>query len=364
MARRDRNENVGTLVKASLRMWGRSSPRRFWFFIRVVWRLWQSERRRVRQSRMLGGRVCRIIALSPTMACNYNCIGCYSRGRPDEDEFSTEELDILFGEASSYGVLAMIITGGEPLLRGDILGLMERYRRILFVFITNGSLMTPDIARRLAASGNIVTLVSMEGFPRHTDSRRGDGTHETALRAIRLLRNSGACYGFAATVTGDNAHHITTDEFIDTMVGLGCIVGYFVEYIPCGEEPRYDLVMNGEQRSKFRRRVLELRGKKPIVLVHFPDDEYGKDGRCSAAGKTSIHINSQGDVEPCPFVNIAVDNVRREGLVSAFVSPFLKKIREHPQLLTREGFACALFDHREQVEKLAGQCRSRNPERV
>ncbi len=359
----DKDENVGSLVKASLRMWGKSSPRRFLFFVHVVWRMWRGERRRVRQSRILGSSVCRIIALSPTMACNYYCIGCYSRGRPDEDEFSTEELETLFGEAEFYGVLAMIITGGEPLLRDDILPLMKRHRKILFVFITNGSLMTPEIARRLAESGNVVTLVSMEGFYRHTEKRRGDGTHETALQAIRLLKASRACYGFAATVTKDNSSHIITEDFIDTMTGLGCAVGYFVEYIPCGENPSYDLLMNGEQREMFRRHVLELRRGKPIVLIHFPDDEYGKDGRCSAAGKTSIHINSQGGVEPCPFVDIAVDNVRRGGLVSAFRSSFLQKIRERPELLTRNGYACALFDHRVQVEDIAGQCQPRTADR-
>ncbi len=233
---------------------------------------------------------------------------------------------------------------------------MKRHRKILFVFITNGSLMAPEIARRLAESGNVVTLVSMEGFHRDTDSRRGDGTHETALKAIRLLQASRACYGFATTVTKDNASHIITEDFIDTMTGLGCAVGYFVEYIPCGENPSHDLMMNGEQREMFRRHVLELRRRKPIVLIHFPDDEYGKDGCCSAAGKTSIHINSQGGVEPCPFVNIAVDNVRRGGLVSAFRSSFLQKIRECPELLTRNGYACDLFDHRDQVQEIAGQC--------
>ena len=137
------------------------------------------------------------------------------------------------------------------------------------------------------------------------------------------------------------------------MTGLGCAVGYFVEYIPCGKNPSCDLLMDGEQRNMFRRQVLELRRRKPIVLIHFPDDEYGKDGRCSAAGKSSIHINSQGGVEPCPFVDISVDNVRLGGLVSAFRSSFLQKIRERPELLTRKGYACALFEHREQVQSIA-----------
>ena len=108
-------------------------------------------------------------------------------------------------------------------------------------------------------------------------------------------------------------------------------------------------------RSYFRQRVLDLRSRKPILLSQFPHDEYGKENRCSGAGKKSLHINSQGDVEPCPFISIACENIRQGGLITACQSKFLQAIRDNPRLLQREQLACSLFEHRAELESLAQQ---------
>lgn len=348
-------ENIGSLVKASIRMWGRSSPRRFFFFIRVFTRFWRAELRRIRGSRRLGAHICRVIALSPTMLCNYDCIGCYSRDRPVHDELSTEELDSLLGEAERYGIFAIVLTGGEPLLREDLLPLIYSHRRLFFVLITNGSLMTDEKARTLAKSGNTVTLVSIEGHLQHTENRRGSGSHRSALEALRVLRVAGACYGFATTVTSANMYDVSDETFIDKMADLGCAVGYLVEYVPCGTAPREELLMDSAASAIFRKKVCALRRSKPIVLVHFPDDEYGRENLCSAAGRASVHINSQGDIEPCPFVSVSRENIRDGGLEAVFTSPFLQEIRKRPVLLRRKNYACSLFEHRSELASLLSE---------
>jgi len=350
----DSNEQgVGDLVKSALRIWGSSGPRRLLFFLRVAYRLWRAEGRRARGERRLGGPVPVVLALSPTMRCNFNCQGCYSHGRPTRDELSTDELDALLTEAEKLGVPAIVVTGGEPFLRPDLLDLFARHRRLLFVPITNGVLLTPKAARRLARSGNTVTLVSIEGALQHTDERRRPGAHAAALRAFQLLRDARACFGFAAMVTTANADHLASDDFVDEMISLGCSVGYLTEYVPCGQTTRNDWVLDEETRAAVRQRVLDLRRRRPIVLIQFPDDEYGQGNRCSAAGRASLHVNSQGDVEPCPFVAIARDNIRDGGLAAACRSPFLGAIREHPDLLRRQRYGCALFEHRAELEALA-----------
>jgi MoaA/NifB/PqqE/SkfB family radical SAM enzyme len=286
------------------------------------------------------------------MRCNYDCRGCYSRGRPTEDELSTKELDELLGEAEKYGVLAVVVTGGEPLLRNDLIPLFGMHKRLLFVLISNGSLMTGDSARRLAASGNVVTLVSMEGTEWDTDERRRDGAHGAVLKAFDVLRSVGACFGFAAVVTTRNLGSLRSDSFLDEMISHGCAIGYFTEYVPCGESPNPDWVLRGETASGFRSDVLALRKRKPLIIVHFPYDEYGPDNRCTGAGKMSLHINSQGGVEPCPFVSVSMESIRDGGLVTAFRSDLLRSIREHPPLLTRKTLACAMFENREMLHRL------------
>jgi MoaA/NifB/PqqE/SkfB family radical SAM enzyme len=69
----------------------------------------------------------------------------------------------------------------------------------------------------------------------------------------------------------------------------------------------------------------------------------------------SFHINSQGDIEPCPFVPVARENIRNGGLIAACQSPFLRAIREQPELLQRQRYACSLFEHRAELDGLAQQ---------
>lgn len=351
-ALRARDQRAGDLVRSALWTWGRSRPRRMLFSLRVAWRLWRAERRHGQLERRIDGAIPFVIAISPTMRCNYNCKGCYSRGRSSDDELTTDELDALFTEAEEFGVLAIVLTGGEPLLRDDLFDLMARHRRLLFIPITNGSLLTPEIARSIAHNGNALMLVSIEGFPSDTDERRRPGAHEAALRAFEYLRDAQACYGFTAMNTAVNTDHLGTDAFIDRMVALGCFAGFFSEYVPCGPRPRPDWVLDEAARAAFRRRVLDLRRRKPIMLVQFPQDEYGADNRCVAAGHMSLHINAQGDVEPCPFAPIARENIRRGGLIAACRSPFMRAIRENPTLLRRQRMACSLFEHREELAEL------------
>jgi MoaA/NifB/PqqE/SkfB family radical SAM enzyme len=348
--RKEEEVNYGALW-----MWARFSPRRIVFLFRINWRRWHATRRHRRQQRRIAGSIPSILAVSPTMRCNYNCTACYSRGRPTDNELSTDELDALFSEAEELGIHSIVLTGGEPLLRDDILDLVAHHHCLLFFLITNGSLVTPEIARRIARSGNIVLLVSIERFASDTDELRQPGAHETAMHAFVHLRKARAVFGFVATNTSANTSQLATDEFIDQMVTIGCAVGFFTEYVPCGLNPRPDWVLDEAARAAFRKRVLEFRRRKPIVLSQFPDDEYGKENRCSGAGRVSLHINSQGDIEPCPFMSVAHENIRHGGLIAACQSPFLRAIREQPKLLQRQRYACSLFEHRAELDCLAQQ---------
>jgi MoaA/NifB/PqqE/SkfB family radical SAM enzyme len=334
---------------------------------RTTWRLFLAELRRRRLERRIGAPIPWVVAVSPTMDCNYDCRGCYSRGRPTEDELSVRELDDLFTEAENLGVLAIVVTGGEPLLRDDLLEAFRRHQRLLFVLITNGSLVTDKVARAIAESGNVIALVSIEGFPSDTDERRRAGAHGVALRAFERFCDADTCFGFAAMNTAVSTDHLAADAFLDQMEKLGCALGFLTEYVPTGAALELEWrVANGE-RAAFRRRVLELRKRSRIVLVQFPHDEYGEDNRCTAAGRASLHIGSRGEVEPCPFVPISCDNIRRGGLTAACRSPFMRAIRERPDLLRRERLACALFEHQAELEEIARSFRdpdwrSRPPE--
>jgi MoaA/NifB/PqqE/SkfB family radical SAM enzyme len=346
-------QGIGPRVRSALWLWARSGPSGIFFLLRAGLRFRFANRRRRRQEKRLGAHIPTVLALSPTLRCNYNCLGCYSRSRAEADEMTPAELNTLLGQAEDFGFLAVLITGGEPFLRDDLMDLIDRHRRLLFVVITNGSRVTPEAARRIAGSGNALVLVSVEGFAEDTDSRRGPGAHRAAIRAMDSLHRAGVPIGFSVTNHAFNSERLGSDEFVDSMLSRGCVAGLYSEYVPCGPEPRPDWLLTEEQRELFHRRVLALRAAKPIVLVQFPQDEYGELNRCTAAGQASLHINPQGGVEPCPFVPVSVENVRQDGLIAAIRSPFFKAIREQPHLLHRRRYACSLFEHIGEIKALA-----------
>jgi MoaA/NifB/PqqE/SkfB family radical SAM enzyme len=351
--KKSKQNGIGEFMRSALWTWGRSSLSGMLFFLKVGFRLLLAKRRKAKKQKNIQGNIPTVIAISPTMRCNYNCRGCYSRDRISNNELTTQELYSLLSEAVQLGVLAVVVTGGEPYLRGDTIQLMEKHKKLLFIPITNGSKMTPELAKRIAKSGNIIQLVSIEGLKEHTDNRRKRGSYETAVLAMKSLREAGACFGFAATNTSENSKFLGTDKFIDNMVELGCTLGYFTEYVPCGPHPNKDWILNEQEREYFRERVLDFRKRKSIVLVQFPQDEYGEENCCTAAGISSLHINSEGGIEPCPFIDISLENVRSGGLKTACESPFLKSIRERDNLLKREKLACSLFEHYSELQELA-----------
>jgi len=67
-------------------MWGRSSPRGVFFFLKVGVRLLLAKRRREKKQKYINGNIPAVIAISPTMLCNYNCRGCYSKDRNSNNE--------------------------------------------------------------------------------------------------------------------------------------------------------------------------------------------------------------------------------------------------------------------------------------
>jgi MoaA/NifB/PqqE/SkfB family radical SAM enzyme len=354
--KKDKNfkqNGIGEFMRSAMWMWGRSSPLRMLFFLKLGVRLLLTKKLKEKKQKSIDGIIPAVIAVSPTMRCNYNCTGCYSRDRISNNELTTTELDSLYSEAEQLGVLSVVVTGGEPYLRDDTVELMEKHKKLLFIPITNGSKMTSESAKRISKSGNIIQLVSIEGLEEHTDNRRKKGSYETAVRAMKLLRNAGAFFGFAATNNSENSKFLGTDTFIDRMIELGCTLGYFTEYVPCGPHPENDWLLSEEERNFFRKKVLDFRKRKPIVLVQFPQDEYGEKNRCTAAGIASLHINSEGGIEPCPFIDISLENIRNGGLKAACESPFLKAIREKDGLLQREKLACSLFEHYSELKELA-----------
>lgn len=294
-----------------------------------------------------------VLILSVTMRCNLECRGCYSRNYPADDELSPQELDRLLVDAEQLGVGFVVLTGGEPLLVNGLLELLSRHPRITFLLYTNGTRIDPSNSRIMYRMGNAVPLLSIEGTEPQTDERRGAGTYAVVVQAMRYLKEAGAFFGFSAMVTDENLDVLGSDTFIDDMIGRGCKMGYYVNYVPCVKNARANLVPELRRQTWFHEQVVRFQQSKRIVLVHMPDDEYAIGGTCMAAGRGFLHINAQGYVEPCPFSHIATHTLRTASLKECLKSDLFSYIRGRPELLKKPKLGCALYENRVTLLKAA-----------
>jgi hypothetical protein len=106
------------------------------------------------------------------------------------------------------------------------------------------------------------------------------------------------------------------------------------------------MMLTAQQHTELRHRIYALRDRRPIFLADFWNDG-PETGGCLAGGKCYLHVNSRGDVEPCVFVHLAVDNVRDKSLTEALQSPFFRAIREQIPYDGNEIRPCMIFDRPE-----------------
>lgn len=261
----------------------------------------------------LGFRPPFIMILSPTLRCNLRCKGCYTLGYGMKPELPLVVVDRLLTECEELGICFVTILGGEPLVYPHLFTMIERHPSIFFQVYTNGSLMTREKARRLAEMGNVVVVISIEGDERETDSWRGKGVYGKIMKAFDYLREARVVIGTSATVTRQNVQVVSSLHFVDRMVSLGSMAQMYFLYIPINGQADFSLMVTPKQRDHLRRQVLRIRDTRPIFVLDFWNDGPHVEG-CIAGARTYFHVNAKGDVEPCVYTHIAVDNIKEKPL--------------------------------------------------
>ena len=185
----------------------------------------------------LGLHLPNFLVISPTMRCNLRCKGCYAGDYAKEEELSFAELDRIISEARELGMYFFTFSGGECFFRPDLLDLWEKNDDCFFHVYTNGTLLDERMVDRLAELGNVAPMLSVEGTREETDGRRGPGVYDKVMESFSRLNNRGILFGFSATYTRSSASYLASDDFMEEMIGMGCKVGWFFQYIPTGNEP-------------------------------------------------------------------------------------------------------------------------------
>ena len=295
------------------------------------------------------------ILLSPSMRCNLRCSGCYAGEYSQDDDLPSQIVERIINEAREMGVYFFTILGGEPFVCDYMWDVFNKYNDVAFQVFTNGTMLDEQTVKRLIKLGNVMPIISLEGSQEETDSRRGTGIYQKTMLALDRLHQANALYGFSVMVTRKNVETVCGNPFNQLMVEKGCYLGWHFLYMPVGRNPDISLMPTPEQREFMRiHGAARIRNEFPLFVADFWNDAPYVGG-CIAAGRDYLHINSNGDVEPCIFTHFAVDNIKEKSLREALTSKFFSAIRERQPFSDNFLMPCQLIDHPNIFREIYGE---------
>ena len=345
---------VADVVKATLK-----NPRESAFMLRFAAATAAASQKR-KEAEARGQHIPSFLIASITSQCNLHCAGCYSRcnhATVDEapvQQLTDEEWLRIFSEADELGISFILLAGGEPMLRRDIIEAAGKRQNILFPIFTNGTFIDKRYFDLFDKCRNLVPIMSIEGEKEVTDSRRGKGIYDRLIQNMAELHRRDLIFGASVTVTTQNIKEVTSDEFLKKLSDRGCKAVIYVEFVPVTDVSR-ELAPGDAEREYLQEELKRRREEHPeMVYVSFPGDEKSSGG-CVAAGRGFFHINSHGGAEPCPFSPYSDINVRDTSLAEAINSGIFRALRENGHLLEDHAGGCVLYEKREMVEALLAQ---------
>lgn len=333
---------VAASLKATLR-----DPQESAFMVRFAAASKLASRRRA-EAEKAGEHVPPFLIASITSSCSLHCAGCYSRcNHATVDAAPVCQLT----EAEDLGVSYILLAGGEPMLRRDIIEAAGKMPNIIFPIFTNGIYMDDAYFPLLDQCRNLIPVLSIEGGKEETDERRGKGIYEKLIANMDALRERGLLYGVSITVTTRNVQEVTSQAFLDTLAARGCKLVVYVEFVPVTEESQ-ELAPSEAERTILKEGIAGLReAYQEMVFLSFPGDEKSSGG-CIAAGRGFFHINSHGGAEPCPFSPYSDVNVRDTSLRQTLKSPLFTALQAGDILVDDHIGGCVLYEKRHAVEAL------------
>ena len=306
-----------------------------------------------------------------TYACNYRCPICFTdSGKAAADELSTAEAKAMLDQAHAAGVRDIIVSGGEPFARDDIVGLLAHMADlgISARIASNGSLLTGQILDRLRrdtlTSSFQISLDTLEPELYGEIHGCSPGSLETVLRGLRAIQERGFHTTVSVRLTA------RTLPGIPALLDRACQEGWSTVTVHCPVHtrriegaPAQDadfLAMLAPVFDHFRtlsqRWVAEI--YIPWAPYHPAVRQLQKDVhvvQCGCrAGRDRLAVHPSGWVSPCVCMDVPAayaGNVRRDGLAEVFRDSPVCDLMRHP----REHGICAECP---QVDTCGGGCRA------
>lgn len=303
---------------------------------------------------------------SITTECNLHCVGCYARANGicfDEGKhlplahenktpmLSKEQWNKIFSEAEQLGIGFILLAGGEPVLREDIIECAAAHKKIIFPVFTNGTIVSEKILKLFDEHRNLVPVISVEGTENETNSRRGLGTYEKIETAVSVFEKNKILYGVSLTVTKENYLEVVSDEFLKHLAEKSVRIVFLIEYTAVDRKTK-NLELSETEREELDRILQEAKQKfGSMLFLSFPGDEKYMGG-CIAGGRGFFHINPYGEAEACPFSPYSDRNVAKSSIIDALASPLFSRLRKEGLVGGEHDGGCALFEHEDKVKEI------------
>ncbi|MEW5920221.1 MAG: radical SAM protein [Bacillota bacterium] len=306
--------------------------------------------KRENEAQKLGANIPFTILIDPTEACNLRCKGCWA-GKYDINVMPFDLLNRILNEAKALGINFIVLSGGEPTTYPYLFDLAAKHRDLAFMMYTNGTLIDEKMVEKLLKTGNISPVISLEGWEKETDGRRGSGVFQRIMRSMDLLKENGVPFGYSVTTTSYNYQELFSDDFVKFMINKGVLYGWSFHYIPVGRQPDYSFMVTPAQRKWLVERVKEIRSKYPLVFYDFWNDGELTKG-CIAGGRQYFHITANGDVEPCAFVHFKCDNIKDKPLKDVLGNKVFRAYQKYQPVSDNYLRPCPIIDKPEILRKI------------
>src|SRR5204863_1344010 len=267
--------------------------------------------------------------------------GCWVDVAAKQETIKPDAMHQLIREAKEMGNVFFGIVGGEPFMHPQLFEILEAHPECYFQVFTNGQFITDEKAKRLRQLGNVTPLISVEGNQIVSDVRRGRaGVLSKTMQGVQNCLNNKVFTGVCTSLCQSNIDDLLTEPWIDRLIDMGVMYTWFHVYRPMGPDANPELSLTPEQQLRARKFVVEVRAKKPIIIIDAYVDGEGQ-ALCPAATGITHHINPWGDIEPCPIVQFTRESIHAteadpRPLREKFLqSEFLRDFRGLAQSTTR-----------------------------
>lgn len=322
----------------------------------------------------------RLVFWELTKGCNLRCVHCRATATElsSPDDLSYEESVQIIDQLAEYAPLILVLSGGEPLFRGDLFRLARRAteRGIRVALGTNGTLITAEVARKIKESGVRRVAISLDGADAAThDSFRGiPGAFDRAIEGFQHLKRLGMSMQINTSVAKHNAAQLPQTLALALRLGADAFHLFLLVPVGCGvqiaakqmiESEQYEQILNWlydrtlenkielkatcaphffrvvrQRRAEARRRGEQL--PEPAAHGHGGHHAHAMNAmtRGCLAGTGVCFLSHKGEVYPCGYLPLEAGNLRQQSFAEVWQdSPLFASLRDLDNLKGKCG-AC------------------------